>query len=178
MRFIVRERDGLEAEETTAALAAYIVGEIERLFPSCLMGRSRLQKLFYVLSREGHFNIAFDLFMNGPYSDTVEDALGTAVDSGMMSAVMENGRSSISARAGASCKLPPHLKDEANRCIRAYGFYDEGDLAIVTTALFLEDSHGLGPDDLIRAVMEVNPRFDARRVCSLLDRSDVIFRSW
>jgi hypothetical protein len=170
--------EGLETRETTAALAAYIVREIERVSPACPIGRSRLQKLFYVLSREGHINFSFDLFMNGPYSDMVENALGMAVESGMMTAVKENGRTSITARGGVSGKVSLELKEKANQCIRAYGFYDEVDLAIMTTALFLEDRHRLGPDELVKAVLEVNPRFDARRACSLLDRSDVVFRSW
>jgi hypothetical protein len=175
---IVRGRDGLETEETEEALATYIVQELERMFPCRSMGRSRLQKMFYLLSRNVHVNLRFDLFLNGPYSDQVEKVLGRAVESGMLSAVKENGRSSISARGGITSKVPLGIRGKADQCIRAYGFYDEEDLAILTTALFLEDRSILLPDELIKAVLAVNPRFDLRRVCSLLDRSDVVFRSW
>ena len=168
----------MESDITTAALATYIVREIERMFPARPMGRSRLQKLFYVLSREGPVNFPFDLFMNGPYSDVVEKALALAVEVGMLTAVKENGRSSISARGGVSGEVSPELWERANQCILAYGFYEEGDLAILTTALFLEDNDCIGPDELVRAVLAVNHRFDPRRVCSLLDRSAVVFRSW
>ncbi len=165
-------------EDTVAALAAYIVRETELMFPSRPMGRSRLQKLFYVLSRMVYVGCSFDLFLNGPYSDSVENALGQAVGSGMMTVTKENGRSSISARGGISGAIPSDLKETAYQCIHAFGFYEDVDLAILTTALFLGDHHNLRSDELVKAVMEVNPRFDPRRVCSLLDRSDIVFRSW
>jgi hypothetical protein len=168
----------LETERTNAALATYMVREIERLFPTITTGRSRLQKLLYVLSREGLVDLQFDLFFNGPYSDAVEGALGLAVRSGMLTVVRENGRSIIRARGGVPGRVTPGLREGADRCIRAYGFYDEKDLAILTTALFLEERHPLMPDELVKTVMEINPHFDMRRVCSLLDRSDVVFRSW
>jgi hypothetical protein len=178
MRTIVKERNGLETNDRAAALATYIVRETERMFPAYLVGRCRVQKLFYFLSREGNFDAPFDLFMNGPYSDWVERALNRAMELGMLTVVKENGRSSICARGGISGDVPPELREKANHCLRAYGFYDEKDMAIISTALFLADNNCLGLDELLKAVLEVNPRFDLRRVCSLLDRSDVIFRSW
>ncbi|HEY3420504.1 MAG TPA: hypothetical protein VGK23_08130 [Methanomassiliicoccales archaeon] len=168
----------METEHMMAALATYFVREIERMLPVRPMGRSRLQKLFYLLSREGHVRLAFDLFMNGPYSESVENALCLAVEAGMVTAVKEHGRSSISARGGVSVDIPMEIKERANCCIRSYGLYDEMDLAILTTAFFLEDRIGLGPEELIMSVLEVNPHFDPRRVCSLLDRSEILFRSW
>ena len=168
----------METEYNAEALATYIVRELERMFPSRPTGRSKLQKMFYLLSRKVHGNLRFDLFLNGPYSDQVEKALGQAVESGMLSAVKENGRSNISARGGITSKVPLDIQGKADQCILAYGFYGEEDLAILTTALFLEDCDILLPDELIKAVLAVNPRFDLRRVCSLLDRSDVVFRSW
>lgn len=175
---IVKERNSLETEFTAAALATHITREIERMFPTRPIGRSRLQKLFYLLSREGDVSFSFDLFMSGPYSDAVEVALGLAMESGMLTATKENGRSSISARGGIPGEIPTKLKESANRFIRTYGFYDESDLAIMTTALFLEDRNQLEPDELVKAVLEINPHFDPRRICSLLDRSDIVFRSW
>ena len=64
------------------------------------------------------------------------------------------------------------------QCIRSYGFYEENDLAILTTAFFLEQNCDLGTDDMVSAVSAVNPRFDLRRVCSLIDRSNMVYRSW
>jgi hypothetical protein len=177
-RTIVRERIGLEKDDRATALATYIIGEMERRFPDRPTGRCLLQKLFYILSREGHVDDSFDLFMNGPYSDRVESALGQAVECGMMTVVKENGRSSISARGGISGEVPAYLKKSVSQCIRAYGFYDESDLAILTTALFLEDRGHQRPAELVKAVISINPQFDPRRVCSLLDRSDVVYRSW
>jgi hypothetical protein len=175
---ILRRRYSLEKGDREAALATHIVREIERMFPGRKIGRSLLQKLFFILSREGHVDVPFQLFMNGPYSDWVENALCRAVESGMVTAVKENGRSDISARGGLSGKVPAELQEKVSQCVRAYGFNDEGDLAILTTALYLEDNAKMGPDDLVKAVLAVNERFDVRRVCSLLDRSDVVFRSW
>jgi hypothetical protein len=178
VRIILRGRYSLEKGDGAAALATYIVREIERMFPTRPVGRSLLQKLFFVLSKEGLVDASFHLFMNGPYSDWVENALCRAVESGMMTAVKENGRSRISARGGLFGEVPTELQEKASQCVRAYGFHEEGDLAILTTALYLEDHVDLGPDELVKAVIAVNPRFDVRRVCSLLDRSDVVFRSW
>jgi len=168
----------LEKNDHAAELAAYVVCEMERMFPARKVGRSLLQKLFYVLSREGIVEAPFDLFMNGPYSDWVENALCRAVESGMLTAVKEDGRSSISARGGIPGQVPAELQARAIRCLQAYCFNDDDDLAILTTSFFLDDRGRRGSDELVRAVIAVNPRFDVRRVCSLIDRSDVIFRSW
>ena len=168
----------MEKGDREAALASHIVREIERTFPDRQIGRSMLQKLFFILSREGHIDAQFQLFMNGPYSDQVENALCRAVESGMVTTVKQNGRSGISARGGMSGEIPAELQERASMCVRAYGFSDDRDLAILTTAYYLEDRWIMGPDDLVKAVLAVNHSFDARRVCSLLDRSDVVFRSW
>jgi uncharacterized protein YwgA len=178
VRTIFRERIGLEKDDQAAALATFLVREIERLYPARPIGRCLLQKLLYLLSRNGHFDACFDLFINGPYSDRVESALLQAAESGMLTVCKENGRSCISARGGISGDIPPELKDRSSQCVCAYGFYEEIDLAILTTALFLERYHSLGFDELIMAVLDVNPRFEMRRVCSLLDRSDFVYRSW
>ena len=178
VRDILRERIDLETDDGAAALAAFVVSETERMFPTRSAGRCLLQKIFYVLSRDGHVEAPFDLFMNGPYSDWVESALGQAVERGMLTAVKENGRSSISARGGIPGEVLTDLKEMVTQCIRAYGFYDESDLAILTTALFLENQGRQGPDELVKAVIAINPRFDPRRACLLLDRSDIVYRSW
>jgi hypothetical protein len=75
-------------------------------------------------------------------------------------------------------EVPAELQEGVSQCVRAYGFNDDRDLAILTTAFYLEDRWSMGPDDLVKAVLAVNHGFDVRRVCSLLDRSDVVFRSW
>jgi hypothetical protein len=168
----------LETDDHAAALAALAVVEMERIFPARPVGRSLLQKLFYIFTKEGGIDVPFELFMCGPYSDWVEGALIRALESGMLTIVMENGRSCISARGGISGQVLSVVREEMCRCVRSYGFYDEGDLAILTTSLFLEDQMHLGPVELAKAVCAVNPRFDMRRVCSLVDRSDVVYRSW
>jgi uncharacterized protein YwgA len=75
----------LEKADKEAALATFIVREVERTFPRRPVGRSLLQKLSFILSREGHVDAQFQLFMNGPYSDRVENGLCRAVESGMVS---------------------------------------------------------------------------------------------
>jgi hypothetical protein len=167
----------LKNNERAAALTTYLVGEIERYYPARPIGRSLLQKLLYILSRNGNFEASFDLYFNGPYSDTVESAICQAEESGMLTVYKENGRSCISARGGISGDVSPELKVRSSQCVLAYGFYEEMDLAILTTALYME-RHFHGLDELIKAVFEVNPRFDMRRVCSLIDHSDVVYRSW
>jgi hypothetical protein len=158
-------------------MASFVVREIERAFPGRSIGRSLLQKLFFIMSRDGLIDIPFDLFINGPYSDWVESALNHAMELGMLTVQKEDGRSSISARGGLSGDVPQAFRERARCSVLAYGFHEEGDLAILTTALFL-DQRGHGQDELIRVVIMVNPRFDLRRVCSLLDPSDVVYRSW
>ena len=165
-------------DDRAAALATFLVSEIERVHPARPIGRSLLQKLTYILARNGHVDICFELTINGPYSDNVENALGHAVESGMLTVSKEEGRSSISARGGVPGHIPPELREHIIQCVRAYSFYEEADLAILATSLFLEHHRFRDPDGLIKAVIDVNPRFDLRRVCSLLDRSDVVFRSW
>jgi len=177
-RTIILERVGLETDDRATVLAMFLVSEMERVFPARVVGRSLLQKLFFILSRYDEVSIPFDLFINGPYSDGVEDALGRAVESGMLTVLRENGRSSISARGGIMRDISPELKEKAVQCIRAYGYYEESDLAILTTALFLDQNRIQGNEDLVKAVIAVNPRFDPKRVCSLLDRSDIVYRSW
>ncbi len=168
----------MEKDVRAAALVAFMVDQIERIFPTRSVGRSLLQKLFYILSRDGNVDAFFELFINGPYSDWVESALIQAAESGMLTMVKENGRSIISARGGIAGHVTPNLREKVNRCIRAYGFYDEEELAILTTVIFLEGRSSFSPDELIKAVGEMNPRFEMRRVFSLIDHSDVIYRSW
>lgn len=168
----------MENDDRAASLVAFMVDQIEGIFPTRSVGRSILQKLFYILSRDGNVDAFFELFINGPYSDWVESALIQAAESGMLTMVKENGRSIISARGGIAGHLMPNLKEKVIRCIRAYGFYSEDDLAILTTVIFLEDRGSFGPDELIKAVGAMNPRFEMRRVFSLIDHSDVVYRSW
>ena len=175
---VVMERVGLETGDQAAAFATFVVSEMEREFPNRAVGRSLLQKLLFLLAKDDEVIALFDLFINGPYSDWVEDALGKAVDLGMLTVLMENGRSSISARGGIMEDIPPESKERALQCVRAFGFYEESDLAILTTAIFLEQNGIQGIDDMVKAVSNVNPRFDLRRICSLLDLSDIVYRSW
>ena len=173
-----KERISLEKDDRAAALVAFMVDQIGRIFPTRSVGRSLLQKLFYILSRDDNVDAFFELFINGPYSDWVESALNQAAESGMLTTVKENGRSIISARGGIAGHVMPNLKEKVNRCVHAYGFYGEEDLAILTTVIFLEDHGSFGPDELIKAVGTMNPRFDMRRVLSLVDHTDVVYRSW
>ena len=168
----------MEMDNRAAALATFVVSEVERTFPTRTVGRSLLQKLFFLISRYEEVGASFDLFINGPHSDRVEYALGKAVDWGMLTVLMEDGRSNISARGGIMEDISPELKEKAAQCIHAYGFYEESDLAILTTALFLEQYCIQGIDDMVKAVSSVNPSFDLRRICSLLDLSGFVYRSW
>jgi uncharacterized protein YwgA len=155
------------------ALIYYLVKKKSEKDPSAQVGKTVIQKLFYLLSRQGVGNFDYSLYHYGPYSSQVSSELNFAENIGALSAnwVPDRGYfiSPVSSRQSLLRYLEEKEKTAIDEVVRKYGNYNAGDLSVITTALFLKENFGINnQSSLIDAVASLKPQYHRDYISSLL----------
>jgi len=163
------------------ALIGCLVKKIKDKYEGKQIGKTIIQKMIYLLGREGVGDFNYSMYHYGPYSSGVSKELYFAERAGIVDIQwIMNGGYDI----GITDKLKTYLDEVTteeetiiNTVVEKYGSYSAVELSIIATALFLKDNYAVSPEELPRMVNNIKPQYDTPYIEKILKKGDIELKS-
>ncbi|EMR75022.1 hypothetical protein MBGDF03_00511 [Thermoplasmatales archaeon SCGC AB-540-F20] len=159
------------------ALLAYLIKITRQIHPDIQIGKTVIQKLIFILSREIPTDFDYEMYHYGPYSNNLESELRFAEDSDMVEMDWDEDKGYFIEAADGFDKFEKLVTQKEREVIKIivenYGDFKAKDLAIIATALYLKDKYGFKKEALPLAVHHFKDRYTVRQIERLLQESGI-----
>lgn len=143
------------------ALIGYLVKRLLEKHPNKQVGKTLVQKMIYLLSREGVVDFDYSMYHYGPYSSEVAGESDFAESAGIIDVTWKEKKGYFikSSSNLATFDLGPNKKKKqaVDKLVEKYGHFNAIELSIITTAYFLRDDFGVPEGKLAEVVHDVKP---------------------
>jgi len=159
------------------ALIGYMVKCLNEKFSSNQIGKTVVQKMMYLLTREGVGDFRYSLYHYGPYSPGVSGELNFAENSEIVDInwIEDKGYSIKpgSALSKFEDKLPEKDKEKINEISGKFGKFNAGALSLIATALFLKDNYDVEAEELPNLVHRLKEKYDLSYIKKILQQGGI-----
>ncbi|MDI6876301.1 MAG: hypothetical protein QMC96_05965 [Methanomicrobiales archaeon] len=145
------------------ALVEYIVRKLHEKDPHKQIGKTIVQKIGYLLTRQLDSGFNYSMYHYGPYSGEVASELELASEIGLVTIRWEQDKGYFiePGRISYEHVLDAPMKDKINAIVAKYGHYNALTLSIIATALYVKDNFDVSNDDeLVEVVASLKPQHD------------------
>lgn len=160
------------------ALIGYLVKRLNEKYPGNQVGKTVVQKMMYLLTREGVSDFRYSMYHYGPYSSAVSGELNFAENSEIVDIdwIKEKG---YSIKPGTALNkfedlLTEDDKEKVNEISDKFGNFNAGALSLIATALFLKDNYDVADDELPQLVHRLKEKYDVSHISKLLKEVGII----
>ncbi|HOT06259.1 MAG: hypothetical protein A4E45_00362 [Methanosaeta sp. PtaB.Bin039] len=172
---------GEDSEESmfkTSGLMGYLVKRLNEERPDTQVGKTIIQKMMYLLSRNGIIDFDFSMYHYGPYSSEVAGELNFAERNGIVEISWEDDKGYFIKPTNKIEKFSYLLDDDEKRAvdelIERFGGFKAIDLSLIATALYLKDNFGVGDDRLVDAVHNAKNKYSLVYIEGVLKAGGII----
>lgn len=143
------------------------------------IGTTTIQKMIYLLTRNGIADYNFKMYHYGPYSSQVSQDITSASNFDLLNINwVEDKGYDIKIKSEerlSNITLEKSTTDEIDRIITTFGKFNAVELSLIATAYYVLDNTDVGTDNdqLVAIVAALKPNYSAR-VESVLKRAKVI----
>jgi uncharacterized protein YwgA len=160
------------------AVVAFLVSKLREQYPDSQVGKTAIQKMLYLLSREHVVDFDYTLFHYGPFSFEAASALDFAAGLGLVTTewVPERGYNiAVTGSAADYFKfVSAKAKRAAEKAVEKFGGLLAIELSIMATALYLKDELGIPPAQLASQIHAIKPQFSKYRIQKVLEKTGVL----
>ena len=160
-----------------AELIYWLVKKLEEKYPNRQIGKTKIQKLMYLLEEELNEDFEYTMYHYGPYSSEIAESLSTANMAGWLDLKWHIDKGYfISAK---DISLPFSIKDKEREIIEKiidkYGDFSAVELSIIATAVYVRKNFEVGDsDEIIDIVLSLKPNNQRAWIKNLLKKAGVI----
>ncbi|MBK9097031.1 MAG: DUF4065 domain-containing protein [bacterium] len=142
-------------------------------YPNKQLGKTMIQKLCYLLTREDILDYDYSLYHYGPYSVDLESDLDILNFFDEVSIGWNQYGYDIEIK-NQELKLDKLQAEKIKNVIENYGHYTATDLSLVATALYIKDNYGIDDYDLVDEVHNIKPNFNPEYIENVLQSAEII----
>jgi uncharacterized protein YwgA len=157
--------------EKNAAVLSFVLKKINEAHKDKQIGKTIIQKIFYLLKRENIINLNFSLYHYGPFSSEVSEVIDYARENGFISVnwIDEKGFQ-IKTKNKKHIPLDDDVKEKIQKIITIYSDLQANDLSIIATAFFAMDNYKIEEKNkLIEMVHSIKPMFEETTIRHLIE---------
>lgn len=161
-----------------SGLMGYLVESLNRKYPDKQIGKTVLQKMMYLLSRNGIADFDFSMYHYGPYSSEVAGELNFAERSGIVEIRWEDEKGYYIKPTKKVEEFSTLLEDDEKRAVdelvEKFGSFKAIDLSLIATAFYLKDNFGVKEDRLVDAVHNAKKKYSPMYIENVLRAGGII----
>lgn len=158
------------------AMVSHSVKKLSEKYPDSQIGKTIVQKIMYMLTREKVIDFNYSMYHYGPYSSQVSSEINFAENLGAveMDWISDKGYFIKPKSDELEGVLSEDDKQVIDRVIDKYGRFNAVEISIIATALFVEDNFEVtDTEELVRAVTSLKPQY-SNRIKNILKEGGVI----
>ncbi len=163
-----------------AALVGLLVKKLEEKCADKQIGKTKIQKLMYLLGEELKEDLGYAMYHYGPYSIEIDEGLTLANIIGWLNVKWDVDRGYFISTKNLPYRLQITDKEEKaiEYIVSKYGSFSALELSIIATAIYVRENFGVkNPDELIDIVLDLKPNNQRDWIKSILQKSGVINES-
>jgi uncharacterized protein YwgA len=145
-----------------AGIIAHLIKKMGERYPNKQIGKTMVQKMLYLLTREITIDFDYSMYYYGPYSGQVVSELDFAKDIGAVEIDWIKDRGYLIKPKEVSYEkyLTDEIRNKIDAIISKYGKFNAVELSIITTALYVKDNFGVKDDKkLMQVVASLKPQY-------------------
>lgn len=158
------------------AMVSHSVKKLSEKYPDSQIGKTIVQKIMYMLTRERVIDFNYSMYHYGPYSSQVSSEINFAENLGAveMDWISDKGYFIKPKSDELEGVLSEGDKQAIDRVIDKYGGFNAIEISIIATALFVEDNFEVtDTEELVRVVTSLKPQY-SNRIKNILKEGGVI----
>jgi hypothetical protein len=161
-------------------LLGFLVKELDRELKGVNFGKTLIQKIGYIFSREenGVSDFTFSLYHYGPYSFELNSELDFAEGKNFINIewtdkgyVIKPTKENITKYEEA---ITREEKEKIEEVVKKYGHYSVVEISIIATAYFLLDRFKTPKEELTRAILNLKPTLKEETICEALKKEKIL----
>jgi uncharacterized protein len=175
MYSISDEEQGINEAYRYPAILGYLVKKLGN--SKRQIGKTKIQKLVYLLTRQRIVNFDYSMHYYGPYSPEVSDQLSLAESAEIIQSRWSENKGFF-LKAGRKEADYQHLlseneMSEIDKIVSRYGTFDTKGLTIITTYLFLKDTRNLTEDALVNELQKIK-KYRTQEIRQVLEQAKIL----
>ena len=158
------------------AMVSHSVKKLSEEYPDSQIGKTIVQKIMYMLTRERVIDFNYSMYHYGPYSAQVSSEINFAENIGAVEIdwISDKGYFIKPKSDELEGVLSEGDKQAIDRVIDKYGGFNAIEISIIATALFVEDNFEVtDTEELVRVVTSLKPQY-SNRIKNILKEGGVI----
>lgn len=142
-------------------------------YPQKQLGKTMIQKLCFMLTRENILDYDYSLYHYGPFSPEVESDLDILDFFDDVNIKWNKNGYDIKIEK-EDIEIKKEDSEKIREIVKEYGDYTATDMSLIATALFLKDNTDIENDDLVSEVQNIKPNFEEEYIEEILKQAKII----
>ena len=158
-------------------LIYWLIKKLEEKYPGQQIGKTKIQKLMYLLEDSLNEDFGYTMYHYGPYSNEIAESLNVANIIGWLDMEWHVGEGYyISLKNPSSIsEIQPDEETKINEVVEKYGHFTALELSIITTAVYVKKNFDVNdPNEIIDIVLSLKPNNKKEWIKDILERAGVI----
>ncbi|MEM2742201.1 MAG: DUF4065 domain-containing protein [Nitrososphaeria archaeon] len=160
------------------AVISFLVKKMSEKYPSKQIGKTIIQKMMYLIKREGIVDYTYSMYHYGPYSSEVSSELNLCEALDILAINWDPNKGYIISRKENKYEKELSKKDKKKieKIVDKYGRFNAKELSIIASAFFLKDEIGniSSNEELVKIIASLKPDYDEGFIRNILEKSGVI----
>lgn len=145
----------------TAHILRYLVKTLHNNFSDIQVGKTLIQKMIYLLTRERKLNLDYTLYHYGPFSREVERGLDKASHFNLLNIEWRTHQGyhiTATKNKHTTKEIPKEITSEIKKLVNKYGQFSANKLSIIATALYVVDHYTIqSAGELVDKIISLKP---------------------
>ncbi len=158
-------------------MISHLVKTISEKYPEKQVGKTFIQKMVYLLAREGTADFDYSMYHYGPYSGQVSEELGFSENIGAVEIDWAPHKGYFIKSKDTSWEQYLNESDKRviDEIVNKYGEFGAIELSIITTTLFIQDNFAVkDKNELIHVVASLKSQHTEAGIDDILKKARVI----
>lgn len=160
------------------ALIGYMIESMSKEYPSKQIGKTIVQKIFYLLTHEGIVKFNYSMYHYGPYSSGVSGELNFAESTGIVDIkwVEDKGYFIYPTEKLKHFEslLNEKEKQAVDGLVKRFGIFNAIELSLIATACYLKENFGISDLELTKVVHNAKPNNSLEYIENVLHRAGIL----
>lgn len=161
------------------ALITCVVKFVHDKYPNMQIGKTYIQKMVYLLTCHGIFDINYSMHYYGPYSKETANEVNFAESIGIINIKWVDDKGYfISVNQSNFERFEENIKESERQAIAQvadrFGRFKAVELSIIATAIYLQDNSNVPEKELVDAIHDLKPEYTDAYIKRILKEGGII----